>query len=363
MKSSAKIFFLAWFYAGVVFSQVAVDSESEPKVRGKNGFFPVPILFYLPSTGYAFGAAALYYHNPEPDNPERFPNILGGFATYSTKKQIQVGTRANFYFGKNDYRFDLDAAFFRTPKEFWGIGGPTQKEDVTYDQYRIKSDFLFAVKKDFYIGPYIWYEKFDLYKYEEGGMIDTLGLLGSMGVVTSSIGVNLAIENRDSLFFPTKGFYIESKALFYRTWFGSDVNFFRFDLDLRYYVSFFSRQVLALQTILNHTSGDVPIQMMPKLGNYQMMRGYPMGKYTDENLWAAQAEYRFPIWWKVGASVFVGVGEVAPEVKKFNLNEIKFAFGYGLRYLLDDAQHVNVRLDIAHSVEGTFVYFTIQEAF
>ncbi len=362
MKYYIKIFFLALFTFVGLFGQTVEMNKKQ--IEGKNGFFPVPIMFYLPSTGYALGGAALYYNNPEPGNPERFPNILGGFATYSTKKQIQIGTRANFFFGKNDYRFDLDAAFFRTPKEFWGIGQPIQEpEDVTYDQYRVKVDFLFALKKDFYVGPFMWYEKFDLHSYEKGGMIDTLGLLGSMGVVTSSLGIEMAYENRDSLFFPTKGYYIETKALFYSKYFGSDVDFFRFDLDLRYYISIVKRQVLALNAILNHTSGDVPIQMMPKLGNYQMMRGYPMGKFTDKNLWAAQAEYRMPIWWKIGTSVFVGVGQVAPEISKFNTSDIKIAYGYGLRYLLDKAQHLNVRLDIAHSVEGTFVYFTIQEAF
>ncbi len=361
MKYNVKLFFLTLFIFTELFGQT-VKLEKK-KIYGKDGFFPVPIMFYLPSTGYALGGAALYYNNPEPENPDRFPNIIGGFATYSTKKQIQIGTRVNFFFGKNDYRYDLDAAFFRTPKEFWGIGGPTQKEDVTYDQYRVKMDLLFALKKDFYLGPFMWYEKFDLHSYEKGGMIDTLGLLGSMGVVTSSLGLAMALENRDSLFFPTKGYYIESKALFFRTYFGSDVDFFRFDLDLRYYISFVKRQVLALNAILNHTSGDVPIQMMPKLGNYQMMRGYPMGKFTDKDLWAVQAEYRMPVWWKIGASVFVGIGQVAPEVSKFNSNDIKIAFGYGLRYLLDKAQHLNVRLDIAHSIEGTFAYFTIQEAF
>ena len=361
MKFYIKIvFFFLLSFIGL-FSQTT--EVEEKKIKGKDGLFPVPIMFYLHSTGYALGGAFLYYNNPQHENPERFPNIIGGFTTYSTKKQIQIGTRANFYFGDNDYRYDLDAAFFRTPTEFWGIGGPTTSEDVTYDQYRIKMDFLFAIKKNIYLGPFMWYEKFDLYSYEPGGMIETSGLSGSLGVVTSGLGLEMAIENRDSLFFPTKGFYIEAKSLFYREAWGSEVEFFRFDADLRYYISFVKKQVLAFNTILNHTSGDVPIQMMPKLGNYQMMRGYPLGKFTDKNLWATQAEYRMPLFWKIGASAFVGVGQVAPEISKFNTDDIKIAFGYGLRYLLDPAQHVNVRLDVAHSVEGTFFYFTIQEAF
>ena len=101
--------------------------------------------------------------------------------------------------------------------------------------------------------------------------------------------------------------------------FGSDVDFFRFNLDLRYYITIVKRQILALNEILNHTSGDVSIQMMLKLGNYKMMRGYAQGKYTDKNLWAAQAEYRVPIFGKIGASAFAEVGLVAPEVSRFNI--------------------------------------------
>jgi outer membrane protein assembly factor BamA len=332
----------------------------------KNGFYPIPVLFYLPNTGYAFGAAFLYYNNPEPDNRNRFPDIIGGFGTYSTKKQIQVGMRANRYFGNNDYRFDLDAAFFRTPSEFWGIGpDPTVKikEDVTYDQYRIKLDFLFALAKDFYIGPFIWYEKFNLSSYEPDGIIATGGLLGALGVTTSGAGVEIVLEDRDSLFFPTKGYYLDLKAISYQKVFGSDVNFFRLDLDTRYFVSFVANQVLALNTVFQSTIGDVPLQMLPKLGNQQIMRGYPMGKYLDKNLWAIQAEYRLPIYWRIGASIFAGVGQVFPELKKFSVNDLKIAGGIGLRYMLDREQHLNVRLDVAQSEEGTLVYFTIQEAF
>ena len=122
MKYNIRIFFLVVFASIGLFGQTVKISEN--KIESRDGFYPVPILFYLPTTGYAVGGAALYYNNPEPDNPNRFPDIIGGFATYSTKKQIQVGVRSNYFYGQNDYRFDMDAAFFRTPKEFWGIGGP-----------------------------------------------------------------------------------------------------------------------------------------------------------------------------------------------------------------------------------------------
>ncbi len=332
----------------------------------KVGFYPVPVLFYLPSTGYAFGAAFLYYNNPDPDNSDRFPDIIGGYGTYSTKKQIQGSIRVNRFFGKNDSRFDLEASYYHTPDLFWGIGtDPSTKvsENVTYNQYRIKLDFLASVIKDIYIGPYFWFEKFTLADYDPDGVIIKGNLLGSLGVSTSGLGLEFILDHRDSLFFPTKGIFADMKGLYFNKLIGSDVNFFRFDLDIRYYISIAKGQVLALNTLFNSTAGDVPIQMLPKLGSHQMMRGYPMGKYLDKNLWAVQAEYRSPLFWRIGVSVFAGVGQVFPKFSEFSLSDLKIAGGAGLRYMLDKEQHLNVRLDIAQSREGTYVYFTIQEAF
>lgn len=356
------ILFFFLFGLGMIYSQ---SLDENVKVN-RDGFYPVPVLFYLPNTGYAFGAAFLYYNNPDTTITGRFPDIIGGFGTYSTKKQIQASIRVNRYFGVNDYRFDLDISYFRTPDEFWGIGPDPNtkiKEDVTYNQYRVKVDFISAVAKHFFIGPYYWFEKFSIAEYKSGGMIETGNLLGALGVTTSGAGVEFVVDYRDSLFFPTQGIYGDLKILYYGKFLGSDVNFFRLDFDGRHYTSIAENQVLAFNIIYNGTAGDVPIQMLPKLGNHQMMRGYPTGKYLDKNLLASQAEYRRMLFWRIGASAFFGVGQVFAEIKKFTFNDLKIAGGLGLRYLLDKDEHLNVRLDVAQSIEGTYVYFTIQEAF
>lgn len=344
----------------------AANFPQQDTGSGKDGFYPVPVLFYLPNTGYAFGSAFLYYNNPDTENSGRFPDILAGYGTYSTKKQIQASIRHNRFFGNNDSRFDLEISFYRTPDEFWGIGPDPDtkvKENVTYNQYRFKTDFLFTPVKNFFIGPYYWFEKFDLSDYEPDGIIARGELQGALGVTTSGAGIQMIIDFRDSLFFPTRGVFTELKAIFFSELIGSNVNFFRFDIDARYYINLKKGHVLALNTLFNSTSGDVPIQMLPKLGSHQMMRGYPMGKYLDKNLWAVQAEYRTPLFWRFGASVFGGIGQVFSQLSEFTVKDLKAAGGLGLRYMLDKEQHLNVRLDIAQSREGTYVYFTIQEAF
>lgn len=332
----------------------------------KEGFYPVPVLFYLPSTGYAFGAAFIYYNTPDSANPDRFPDIIGGYGTYSTKGQIQGSLRVNRFYDGNKYRFDFEASYYHTPDIFWGIGpDPSTKvsEKVTYNQTRLKLDFLGSIKEDIYVGPYYWFEKFTLSEYDPRGVIAAGNLTGSLGITTSGLGIEIILDKRDSLFFPTKGIFADMKGLYFNKLIGSDVNFLRFDVDIRYYMEVAKGEVIALNTLLNSTAGEVPIQMLPKLGSHQMMRGYPMGKYLDKNLWAFQAEYRRAFFWRIGLSLFAGVGQVFPKYSEFSISDLKIAGGAGLRYMLDKDQHLNVRLDIAQSREGTYVYFTIQEAF
>lgn len=38
---------------------------------------------------------------------------------------------------------------------------------------QLKMDYLFVLKQRFLLGPYIWYEMFDLHNYEVGGMMST----------------------------------------------------------------------------------------------------------------------------------------------------------------------------------------------
>ncbi len=362
-----KVFFISitlWVISlpRVSYSQINEEKESASKSR----FYPLPVFYYLPSSGYSFGAAFIYYDKSKGTNNEQFPNVIGGYCSYSTKKLIQSGLKINRYFSKNKYKLDIEGNYFRTPDIFWSINPNTnlkESEYVTYDQYRIKADFLVTLNDKIYLGPFLWYEKFVLADYNPNGLIVNGGLLGSLGITNVGAGMEINYDGRDSLFFPTKGIYTDMKGTFFLESLYSDVNFFRMDFDFRYYFNFRQNQVLAFHTLFNCTVGDVPIQMLPRLGSQQMMRGYPTGKYYDKNLLAFQAEYRFPIIWRFSASVFEAVGLVFPKFSKIKVNELKNAGGVGLRCKVDKDQHINIRFDVANSCEGTFVYFTFLEAF
>lgn len=87
--------------------------------------------------------------------------------------------------------------------------------------------------------------------------------------------------------------------------------------------------MIAFQFLGQFTQGDVPVQMMPKLGGLMMLRGYLEGRYIDRNYMALQGEYRFPIISRWGGVLFYGIGDVMADFDDINF-EWKHGFGGGV---------------------------------
>ena len=94
------------------------------------------------------------------------------------------------------------------------------------------------------------------------------------------------------------------------------------------------------------------------------MRGYFEGRYRDYNYLMMQLEYRQYFWWRLGFAVFVGAGDVAPELMQFSLPDVKYSYGFGLRFLFNEEEKVNIRVDLGFGNDGNSgIYFGIEEAF
>ena len=57
------------------------------------------------------------------------------------------------------------------------------------------------------------------------------------------------------------------------------------------------------------------------------------------------------------------MGQVASRVDNFNANNWRFTYGTGLRLRIDDAQKLNLRIDLGVGNNQVLPYFTIGEAF
>jgi hypothetical protein len=100
---------------------------------------------------------------------------------------------------------------------------------------------------------------------------------------------------------------------------------------------------------------------MAQLGG-NVLRGYLQGRYRDKALTAVQAEFRTPVWRRLGAAVFGGVGQVGPRLADFDGGELKSAGRFGLRYAPSKQDKLNLRFDL-DVWQNSCAYVTLGEAF
>jgi hemolysin activation/secretion protein len=160
--------------------------------------------------------------------------------------------------------------------------------------------------------------------------------------------------------------YSELAFLNYAEAFGSDFSFTSYITDNRLYRPLGKNRVLAAQVYGQFTAGEAPFNMLALMGGESLMRGYYLGRYRDQNLVAAQLEYRilpFSFSKKWGASVFLATGQVYGTQTVFEWNAMRPTAGAGIRYLIFPEKDIYTRIDLAFTREGSGIYFFIGEAF
>ena len=180
------------------------------------------------------------------------------------------------------------------------------------------------------------------------------------------LGLVLTYDTRDNAYFPTKNFYFEARSMSYLPVFDAHYTYTRSLLDMRAFTSMDvagETVVLAGQMMYDATFGEAPFYDLPTYGGDAQMRGILRGRYIDAASIVGQLEIRSRIWWKLGLSAFVSVGDVAPATDKFSLAHTKLAGGGGIRVYIDRDESITGRLDFGFSEWGSAVYFTFGEAF
>lgn len=123
---------------------------------------------------------------------------------------------------------------------------------------------------------------------------------------------------------------------------------------------------MAFQAAINFTSGDnIPFYKLQKVGGDKRLRGIENSRlYLDKQSFWMQAEYRRKLFWRFGGTAFVGFGDVAPGLGKFNFGELKYVAGLGGRFQAMKDEQLNIRLDAGIGRGGQYAfYLSVKEAF
>jgi hypothetical protein len=330
----------------------------------RHSLLPIPVLFYTPETRWGAGAAALHSYR---SRPEGRPTVSGANVIYTQNRQITAEFQTTSYLRDEQYVVSAAAGHTEFPDVFFGIGNATLADDeeaYTTRVSRMELDVRRRVSPGMYLGVLYQVRNAVMVDRAEDGRLAGGGVPGSDGGMVSGAGGVGMWDTRDNILFPTTGSFHTASVFRSGGAWGGDFQMTRYSVDLRRYLSVRDGHVLGFQAYLRSVAGDVPFDMLPRLGGQNIMRGTFQGRYRDRHLVAAQTEYRAHLWRRLGLAAFAGAGQVAPELDAISLSDLHYSLGLGFRFMIDPRERMNLRIDLGFGRDGASgVYITVAESF
>lgn len=354
------------------FSIIAIFSHAQSVVLdstnasfGKN-FLLVPIIIKSPETKWGLGYASSYFFKIKKDDTLTRTSNLESIGLVTLRQQLVLMLGMNIYSPNEKYIFRMRNSFSKFPDKYWGIGDNTSKHDMeqySFHQFFTNPQLLRRLYSKIYVGV-IW-ELQIVYnmEYKTNRLFDNTVKAGKNGGISSGGGLIAAWDTRNNAFSPNKGAFVQLNVLKFSAHTLSDFKFSNTIIDARKYIKIGWRNVLALQAYGYFSAGNVPFRYLATHGGSDNMRGYYSGRYRDNNQIYIQAEYRFPLFWRLGMVVFAGVGDVSDKVFEYRFNPLKYALGTGLRIALKPKEKLNLRIDFGIGHQSRATYVTVTEAF
>ena len=325
----------------------------------------LPFPIYGPDTGAALTVTGLGLYRSQAASQT---SSLLAFGTYSQRRQgmLMVAPQLTL----RDETLWVEGAFSVRdwPDRYYGVGHDTSRGDRETYTSRGGAGALtvrHAVVRHWSAGFLFRYADYRVTDVEPGGLLAQGTAFGSGGLRVGGLGLQAVWDNRDDRFAPKSGSFFNLAGVLYET---SDdgAGFQRVRVDARCYLPLGEHGILALQHYANLNFGHVPFQEMSRIGDMRdvgLMRGYYTGRYLDRHLALLQAEWRFPLYRRVGAVLFASAGVLGDNLLEGSRHSVYAAGGAGVRYRALSGERVNLRLDIAFGEERPGIYFSIMEAF
>lgn len=329
-------------------------------------FTGYPAYFYLPEVGHAIGAAASYSFDSSKgrDSVSSKSNIRL-VSAYTSRRLMMVFMPYSVFWNEDKNYLFGELGFFKYRYFYYGIGNNTllEKEEVYQVNFpRLYLGYTHKVVGDLGLGVSYWLEDFNQEEVLDGGLVDNV--FGGHGSLSSGLGPLLVYDTRNHSIFPEKGWYVEGRWMWFDRFLGSSNTFYKGFVDAMYYYPVHKKAVLATNFNFRFAGGDVPFNMMSMLGGDKKLRGIYLGRYRENNSLLLQSEYRLDLVWRIGLSVFGGLGQVYDRTSYLKMDDWNWTVGGGLRFKLDPQSKLNLRLDygIGNNQNRQF-YLTIGEAF
>ena len=323
-----------------------------------------PAASYSGQSGLAIGIMPLIRIKSQ---QSRHATIITPAALVSTKKMWELQCDADIYIRQNN-QIEAKLELFHQPDDYYGISSQSGGNKLaSYHFYRYQLNTIythnFTEKLKAGIAADFTYHKFKNIEADTSAI--SAQIEASIGWANGA-GIVVGFDTRDSHTYTTNGWYAQAKWLCYNETLGSNSHFSTFVLDVRRYLPVGIASVIAMQAYWSSVVGpDVPFYKMSTFGGTRLGRAIPhCQKYVDHHAWLCQGEMRYPIFWRIGGTVWMGAGNVSNKANKNLVHSVHGMVGAGFRFRAFADKGLNIRLDAGISTQGDkAIYINVREAF
>jgi hypothetical protein len=377
-RASQGTLLLLWLAAVPARGQHGQTAEDEPAPEprerpveaeedAENALSGVPIVAYLPETGFLLGGYGVYHFRFAGQPASEPASTVPLLAAVTSKKELGVELSPELFLpGKAYWLIGDFTARYVPDTSYFGLGNDTRAADEeTYAAlaFGAETEWRAQLASGLYLGVLQTLQWRGIDEVDPDGLLAMESPPGIGGGFTSGLGPQVAYDTRDNTFAPRRGTFAVLSLPIHGPRLGSEWSFTRITLDARQFVSISGPHVLAFHVLLDAVVGTAPFDRMPELAGAYALRGHLRGRFRDKQALSFEVEYRFPIYWRFGGAVFAGVGQVAPGLTDVRFDRFHFAGGAGIRFALVPEERINLRLDVAASRDGVHPYFAPGEAY
>lgn len=358
------VFFYTVLLLTISFSLKAQKDSIQKKIKIQL----LPVLTHSVETGWATGALLSSTFRLKTKDTLTRTSGMQALLLYTFRKQFVGAINGAVYFPHEKYIANYQFSFSHFPDKFWGLGNnspDSAEEPYTFEQAYVYLHLLRNIGSDFFIGALYEYQNLFKVDFLKDGLFDKQNVAGRYGYIISGIGASFTFDDRNNAFSPDRGNFAQFSFNHFDRVFGSDYYYTNYVIDIRKFWKIYRNNIIAFQLYnFINTGNEIPLRSLASLGGAYRMRGYYDGRYKDKNEMILQAEDRMHLIGRFGAVVFAGLGDVAHTPFNYQLNELKYSFGAGVRFALNKKEKLNLRLDYGFAKDGNSgFYFQLGEAF
>ena len=337
--------------------QDTTDSTATQEAHAKKvDFSLMPFLRYNRNLELMFGVIPMMMYKLDPSDSISPKSLSGLSAIYTTNGSYFIAGFNRWYLKEDQWRISLfgltgdnNSQFFMDDVDtpgFYDYGTKTTIVSVGVQRQIVKA---------FYGGITYTFSHYDT-QYEDNVQPPST-------TRTNGLEVNLLLDTRDAVYYPTTGKRSRLRWITYPEGVGNEVSANKILSEYNQYFSMRDDQdVLAARFSGKFGLGDIAFEQQVTVGGKDI-RGYSQGKYRGDGLMAFQGEYRYNLNEKMGLVGFAGMATIyGSDTDSFNWKLYPGA-GVGYRYRAFKTVKFNIGLDAAVGKDDWGVYFRIGEAF